>query len=86
MKYISTGIWRDLTDGHLYIEGDEFPFDGREIDPKRTEELLTGNNRAGLALIKKAEEPKAQEAKPEEPKAEKPAKTQTARKTPTKKK
>lgn len=51
MKYISAILWRDLTDGHLYAEGDEFPFDGREIKPERLKELESGNNRAGLPLI-----------------------------------
>lgn len=79
MKYISTETWRDLSDGHLYHEGDTFPFDGRDINPKRTEELLTGTNRAGLVLIKEVEDPKVEE--PEKPKEVKPAKPKTPRKT-----
>ena len=65
MRYISTATWRDITDGHLYREGEPFPFDGREIPPERTEALETGRNRAGLRLIRAvatgaehAEEPK----------------------------
>jgi hypothetical protein len=79
MRYVSTCTWRDLTDGHLYLEGEPFPFDGREIDPGRLERLLTGTNRAGLVPIKEVEEPKAQE--PEKPKEVKPAKPKTPRKT-----
>lgn len=52
MKYISLSTWRDLKDGHLYHEGDEFPFDGREVSPERIAELETGVNRAGLKLIR----------------------------------
>ena len=63
MKYISAILWRDLTDGHLYAEGDEFPFDGREIKPERLKELESGNNRAGLPLIMAVIEDK-----PEDPK------------------
>lgn len=69
MKYISTGTWRDLTDGHLYHEGEPFPFDGREVKPERLAELESGVNRAGLKLIKadEAAEPEVQkaEAQPE---------------------
>ena len=65
MKYISAILWRDLTDGHLYAEGDEFPFDGREIKPERLKELESGNNRAGLPLIMAVIEDK-----PEDPKEE----------------
>ena len=60
--YISNGTWRDLTDGHLYHEGDIFPFDGREIKKERLDELGSAHNRAGFALIRACEvqdEPKA---------------------------
>ena len=50
MRYISLATWRDLSDGHLYAEGDLFPFDGREITPERLYEL-EGGNRAGLTVI-----------------------------------
>jgi len=93
MKYISTGTWRDLTDGHLYHEGEPFPFDGREVAPERITELETAQNRAGFALIRAedvadegAEAPKAEapEKAPEE--AKKPAAKKAApRKTTTKK-
>lgn len=67
-KYISCCTWRDLTDRHLYHEGDQFPFDGREVKPERLAELESGVNRAGLKLIKadEAAEPEVQkEAQPE---------------------
>ena len=78
MQYISAGVWRDLTDGHLYHEGDSFPFDGREIAPERLDELENGHNRAGLVLIRALavqDEPK------EDRKAEAPEKASEGRKT-----
>ena len=72
MKFISTGTWRDLSDGHLYREGESFPFDGREIPKERLEELESGRNRAGLRLIRVQDEPE------EAPKAEEPEKAPTA--------
>ena len=66
----SLATWRDLTDGHLYHEGDIFPFDGRVIAAERLAELKSGRNRAGLRLIEGIEtknEPKEvqQEKAPE---------------------
>ena len=55
MKFISTVEWRDNTDGHLYREGEPFPFDGREIAQERLTELESGRNRAGLRLIRSCE-------------------------------
>ena len=94
MTYISTCTWRDLTDGHLYAEGDLFPFDGREIAPERITELENAQNRAGFALIRaldvadegaEAPEEETPEKAPEAPKpaAKKPAakKTTTTKKT-----
>lgn len=82
MKYISAILWRDLTDRHLYAEGDEFPFDGREISAERLEMLESGRNEAGLRFIR-AVEP---EAEPEEVRKEtEPEKAPEAKKTATKK-
>lgn len=53
--YRSLTTWRDISDGHLYHEGDTFPFDGREIAPERLAELENGTNRAGLRLIQGCE-------------------------------
>ena len=91
MAYRSLTTWRDLSDGHLYREGDPFPFDGREISGERLAELESGHNRAGLRLIQADEakgEPEATEAKQEPEKAPEaqetkkaPAKKPAARKT-----
>ena len=82
MKYISTVTWRDNTDGHLYREGERFPFDGREIPKDRLEALESGHNRAGLRLIR-AEE--VQDEPKEAPKEEAPEKAPASRKTAPKK-
>ena len=78
MKFISAATWRDLTDGHLYREGEPFPFDGREIAPGRIAELSDAHNRAGLALIRAAE---IQGGPEEVPKAKAPEKAPEGRKT-----
>ena len=52
--FVSATTWRDLTDGHLYHEGEPFPFDGREVAEDRLAALETGRNRAGFRLIKAA--------------------------------
>lgn len=78
MGYISLATWRDLTDGHLYHEGEPFPFDGREVPADRTDALESGRNRAGLRLIRRAE-PENVETAVHEEKA--PKKATTARKT-----
>lgn len=54
MKYVSTVKWRDLTDKHLYGEGEPFPYDGRDISKERIAELSSKQNKAGFALIKAA--------------------------------
>lgn len=82
MAYISTTEWRDNTDGHLYREGEPFPFDGREVPAGRLEELESGHNRAGLRLIR-AE--KAKDEPAEAPKEEAPKKAAESRKTATRK-
>jgi hypothetical protein len=82
MKYISAYTWRDNTDGHLYREGEPFPFDGREISAERLEALESGRNRAGLRLIR-AE--KTQDEPAEVRKEEAPKKAPEGRKTAPKK-
>ena len=54
-KYVSTQVWQDLTDMHLYHEGESFPFDGRDVGEERLNALETGRNRAGLRLIRAVE-------------------------------
>lgn len=88
MKYISAYTWRDNTDGHLYREGEPFPFDGREISAERLEALESGRNRAGLRLIRaeKTQDEPAEARKEEAPKkAENRPKAATAKKRTTKK-
>lgn len=72
MRYICTRDWRDLTDKHLYHEGDPFPFDGRDVPAERLKELESGSNRAGLQMIQGIEDQTAQEAPPEEAKKAQP--------------
>lgn len=68
--------FRDLTDGHLYQEGDVFPHNGREIPADRLEALSSDKNRAGRALIVwVSEEKPVLETAPQKPAAEKPRKT-----------
>lgn len=87
MGYVSTRAWRDLSDHHLYHEGEPFPFDGRVVDTARLAELENGTNKAGLQLIRADEANKpekakeASTAKPEEkPKGEEPKKATRSRK------
>ena len=56
MGYVSIARWRDIEDNHLYNEGDEFPHDGRELSPQRVDSLVSGKNKAGIALIRPVEE------------------------------
>ncbi len=76
--FVSATTWRDLTDGHLYREGEPFPFDGRAIPKDRLEALENGRNRAGLRLIRACE---VQNEPEEAPKAEAPKKAAAGRKT-----
>ena len=76
--YISLREWRDNTDGHLYREGEPFPFDGREIPKERLEALESGRNRAGLRLIRAVE---VQDEPEETRKEEAPEKAPEGRKT-----
>lgn len=89
-KYASTQEWQDLTDMHLYREGEPFPFDGRDVPEERLEALESGRNRAGLRLICAVEVPDEPEEVPEaeapeeaekaeETEAEKPVKTAAKR-------
>ncbi len=55
MGYVSIARWRDLEDNHLYKEGDEFPYDKRELSPQRVDSLVSGKNKAGIALIRPIE-------------------------------
>lgn len=88
VKYVSAQVWQDLTDMHLYAEGEPFPFDGREIPKERLEALESGRNRAGLRLIRAVEvQDEPEEARKEEApeKAPEGRKTAPAKKRTTKK-
>ena len=61
MTYISLTRFRDSEDGHLYDEGEQFPFDGRKVPEKRLKELESNTNKAGFPLIKA----EAEEQEPE---------------------
>ena len=76
-KYFSAAEWRDLEDGHLYREGEPFPFDGRDVPAERLEALESGRNRAGLRLIRADEVQDEKEA----PKKEAPETAVKPRKT-----
>lgn len=81
-KYFSLMEWRDNSDGHLYREGEPFPFDGREIPKERLEALESGRNRAGLRLIRAVE---VQDEPEEARKEDAPKKAAAGRKTAPKK-
>ena len=75
--YQSLTKWRDLTDDHLYQQGDSFPYDGREIPAERINALMSGKNRAGIALITAVEPTDGQSVKE---KGETPRKANRSRK------
>ena len=84
--FVSATTWRDLTDRHLYHEGDPFPFDGREIPADRLDALETGRNGAAMRLILAVE---VQDEQPEgqtdnAPEGEKKPRKTASRKKPTK--
>jgi hypothetical protein len=54
--YVSKILWRDLTDNHLYRQGEPFPYDGRVIPEKRIAELSGTQNKAKFALIELVQE------------------------------
>lgn len=87
--YIVIKTFTDLEHGKKYEMGEEYPAQGYETTPERINALLSGNNLAGIKLIKevKASEPKEVEAPVEEtPKEEKPkTKPKKAKKGGTKK-
>lgn len=55
MSYISTTQWRDLETGHVYCEGEKFPFDGSKVAEDRIASLSSPQNKAGFAVIKAVE-------------------------------
>lgn len=87
--YLVIETFTDLEHGRKYELGEEYPAQGYETTPERINALLSGNNLAGIKLIKevKASKPKEVEAPIEEtPKEEKPkSKPKKAKKGGTKK-
>lgn len=82
-QLVSACTWRDLSDQHLYHKGDLFPFDGREVPEDRLNALMSGQNMAGLALIRAeevADEPEegTQQEAPEGGKEDEKTVTETA--------
>lgn len=83
VRLVSTCTWRDLSDRHLYHKGDLFPFDGREVPKERLTALMSGQNMAGLALIRVEEvedepEEETQQEAPEGGKEDEKTVTETA--------
>lgn len=70
--YIVIQKFTDLETGHKYEMGEEYPAKGLDTTPERVEALASGNNKAGIKLIKavKASKPKKVEA-PVKPKTKK---------------
>ena len=56
MKYRAVCAWLDLEDGHRYQTGDAYPHDGRTVNGKRIEELISGQNKAKMTLIEGVKE------------------------------
>lgn len=84
MEYIVIKAFTDKNDGHHYAVGARYPYRGF-ASKERLEELSTGKNKRGVALIaeKKAEKPKKAAAeKVEAEKVEKaPEKAETKKKS-----
>lgn len=87
--YLVIKTFTDLEHGRKYEMGEEYPAQGYETTPERINDLLSGNNKAGIKLIKEVKASKPKEEKPaeEKPAEEKPkqAKPKKAKKGGTKK-
>lgn len=72
MEYIVIKAFTDKNDGHHYAVGARYPYRGF-ASKERLEELSTGKNKRGVALIaeKKAEKEKPKKAAAEKVEAEK---------------
>lgn len=82
--YLVIKTFTDLEHGRKYEMGEEYPAQGYDTTPKRIADLLSGNNKAGLKLIKEVKAPK--EPVKEEPKEEAKPKKKSPKKTGGKKK
>lgn len=87
MKYVATRTFVDLQDNHhRYVAGDDYPRSGATPSDSRIKELLSRDNRLGVAVIKEVPEevsplagnelktPSADETAPKTTKAKKKAK------------
>ena len=78
--YIVITKFTDLVTGVKYEMGAEYPAKGTETTPERIAELASGNNKAGIKLIKEVKdckpeaEPKEEPVEEEKPKAKPKAK------------
>ena len=72
--YIVIRKFTDLEHGRKYEMGEEYPAKGLDTTPERVDDLASGNNKAGIKLIKevKASKPKVEEPKEVEEPAEEP--------------
>jgi hypothetical protein len=80
--YIVVQRFTDLEHKHKYEAGDKYPAEGLTASSERIEALKSGNNKAGLKLIKEVKggaepktEPKAEKPKTAKPKAKSKAKS-----------
>lgn len=85
--YIVLKNFTDLEDNnHKYTMGEEYPRKGYEPTEERVKALTSGNNKAGIKLLKEVKAPKKAEPKEAEPKEEKPVEAKPKKKASTKKK
>lgn len=79
--YIVLKNFTDLEDnGHKYTMGEEYPRKGYEPTEERVKALTSGNNKAGIKLLKEVKAPKKAEPKEVEPKEAKPKKKASTKK------
>lgn len=79
--YIVLKNFTDLEDnGHKYTMGEEYPRKGYEPTEERVKALTSGNNKAGIKLLKEVKAPKKVEPKEEKPVEAKPKKKASTKK------
>lgn len=79
--YIVLKNFTDLEDnGHKYTMGEEYPRKGYEPTEERVKALTSGNNKAGIKLLKEVKAPKKAEPKEEKPVEAKPKKKASTKK------
>ena len=65
--YLVLKKFTDLESGHKYEVGDEYPAKGLDTTEERAAALASGNNKAGIKLIKEVKASKPEEEPKEEP-------------------